>query len=47
MPQIMITVNMFYALDNFKIDEIEVFLDITQSTFNFANVSSNIFRYLE
>ena len=29
---------MFKSLDHFEIDEIEVFVDITPSTFNIANV---------
>ena len=29
---------MFYSLDHFQIDEIEVFAVITLSTFNFENV---------
>ena len=34
---------MFESLDHFEIDEIEVFVHITQSTFNIANVSLGSF----
>ena len=33
---------MFKSLDNFKIDEIKEFVDVTLSTFNFANVSHGL-----
>ena len=31
---------MFQLLDNFEMGEIEVFVDISESPFNFANMSS-------
>ena len=33
---------MFKLLDNFEIDEIKVYVDITLSTFNFADVSQGL-----
>ena len=33
---------MLYSLDHVEIDEIEVFVDITPSTFNIANVSHEL-----
>ena len=33
---------MFKSLDHFEIDEIKVFVDITQSMFNFANMSHGL-----
>ena len=36
---LMITVKHVESLDHFKTDEINVFVDISLSTFNFANVS--------
>ena len=39
MPEmLMITVNRFLSLANFEIEEIEIFLVFTISTFNFTNV---------
>ena len=34
---------MVWSLDHFKIDEIELFVDITESTFNIANVSRGLY----
>ena len=43
MPQmLMIMQNRWQLLDKFEIDEIEVFVDITLYTFNFANVSRGL-----
>ena len=36
---LMITVKLFSSLDHFEIDEIEVFVDFTLSSFNIANMS--------
>ena len=33
---------MLKSLDHFEMDEIKVFIDITLSTFNFANVSQGL-----
>ena len=33
---------MFLSLDQFEIDKIEVFVDITPSTFNIGNVSRGL-----
>ena len=33
---------MFKSLDSFEMDEIQVFIDITLSTFHFANVSHGL-----
>ena len=33
---------MFKSLNHFEIDEIKVFIDMTLSTFNFANVSNGL-----
>ena len=39
---LMVNVNIFQSLDHFEIDETEVFVDTTQYTFNFANLSRRL-----